>query len=126
MGGSCYFTTINLPCGLYQLPMEEVSEDYTAFSTSLRSFKRLRMPMGLTGGPNSFPSFIEKVLVVLTWKFTILHQDDRLISSRTTEEHLERLCKVFQRFKDASRKVNPTKCEFFPAESTSFGPCRKS
>ena len=39
--GSCYFSTLDLSWGLYQLPMEETSQDYTAFSTPLGSFKWL-------------------------------------------------------------------------------------
>ena len=111
--GSCYFSTIDMSWGFYQLPMEEASQDYTAFSTPFGSFKWLRMPMGLTGSPNTFQSLMEKVLVGLTWKFTIPYLDDCIIFSRTIEEHLERQREVFQRFKDANLKINPTKCEFF-------------
>ena len=101
--------------------MEEASQDYTAFSTPFGSFKWLRMPMGLTGNPNTFQSLMEKVLVDLTWKFTIPYLDDCIIFSRTIEEHLERLREVFQRFKDANLKINPTKCEFFRQKVPFFG-----
>ena len=46
-------------------------------------------------------------------KFTIPYLDGCIIFSRTIEEHLERLREVFQRFKDAILKINPTECEFF-------------
>ena len=69
--------------------------------------------MGLTGSPKNFQSLMEKVLVGLTRKSTIPYLDDCIIFSRTIEEHLERLCEVFQRFKDANLKILPTKCEFF-------------
>ena len=62
---------------------------------------------------NTFQSLMEKVLVGLTWKCTIPYLDDCIILSRTIEGHLERLCEVFQRFKDANLKINPSKCEFF-------------
>ena len=93
--------------------MEEASQDYTAFSTPFGSFKWLRMPMGLTGSPNTFQSLMEKVVVGLIWKFTIPYLEDCIIFSRTTEEHLERLRGVFQRLKDANLIINPTICEFF-------------
>ena len=111
--GSCYFSTIDMSWGFYQLPMEEASQDYTAFNTPSESFKWLCLPMGLTGSPNTFQSFMEKVLVGLTWRFTIPYLDDCIIFSRTNEKHLERLCEVFQRFKDANLKINTSKCEFF-------------
>ena len=111
--GSCYFSTIDMSWGFYQLPMEEASQEYTAFSTPFGSFKWLRMPMGLTGSPNIFQSLMAKVIVGLIWKITIPYLDDCIIFSRTVEEHLERLREVFQRFKDANLQINPTKCEFF-------------
>ena len=98
--------------GFYKLPMEEAIQDYTALSTPFGSFKWLRMPMGLTGSPNIFQNLMEKVLVGLPWKFTIPYLDDCIIFSRTIEEHLERLCEVFQRFKDAILKIKTTKCDF--------------
>ena len=111
--GSCYFSTIDMSWGFYQLPLETNSQDYTAFSTPFGSFKWLVMPMGLTGSPPVFQSLMEKVLVGLTWKSTIPYLDDCIIFSRTAEEHIERLREVFQRFKDANLKINPLKCEFF-------------
>ena len=111
--GSCYFSTIDMSWGFYQLPMEEASQDYTAFSTPFGSFKWLRMPMGLTGNPNTFQSLMGKVFVGLTWKFTIPYLDDCIVFSRMIEEHLERLREVFQRYKDVNLKITPTKCEFF-------------
>ena len=110
--GTCNFSTIDISWGFYQLPMDEASQDYTAFSTPFGSFKWLRMPMGLTGSPKIFQSPMEKILVGLTWKFTIPYLHDCIIFSRTIEEHLERLREVFQRFKDAILKINPTKCKF--------------
>ena len=111
--GSCYFSTIDMSCGFYQLPLEESSQDFTAFSTPFGSFKWLVMPMGLTGSPPVFQSLMERVLVGLTWKSVIPYLDDCIIFSRTAEEHIEKLREVFQRFKDANLKINPLKCEFF-------------
>ena len=70
--GSAYSTTIDMCWGFYQLPMEPKSHNYTAFSTPFGSFKWLRMPMGLTGSPNTFQSFMEHVVVGLTWNITVL------------------------------------------------------
>ena len=99
--------------GFYQLPMEPKSQNYTAFSTPFGSFKWLRMPMGLTGSPNTFQSLMEHVLVGLTWNITVPYLDDCIIFSKTPEEHIKRLQQVFQRFREANLKINPTKCAFF-------------
>ena len=110
--GSCCFSSIGMSWGFYQLPLETNSQDYTAFSTPFGSFKSLVMPMGLTGSPPVFQSLMEKVLVGFTWQSTVPYLDDCIISSRTAEEHIERLREVFQRFTDANLTINPLKCEF--------------
>ena len=56
LGGSCYFSTIDMSAGFCQVSMDKNRQDYTAFSTPFGSFKWLRMPMGLTGSPNTFQS----------------------------------------------------------------------
>ena len=111
--GSAYFTSIDMSAGFYQVPMEESSQDYTAFSTPFGSFKWLRMPMGLTGSPPTFQCLVEKVLVGLTWKICVPNLDDIIIFSSTPEEHIERLRLVFQRFRAHNLKINPDKCDFF-------------
>ena len=89
--GSAYFTTIDMSWGFYQLPMEPKSQNCTAFSTPFGSFKWLRIPMGLTGSPNTFQSLMEHVLVGLTWNITVPYLDDCIIFSKTPEEHIKRL-----------------------------------
>ena len=111
--GSAYFTSIVMSAAFYQVPMEEFSQDYTAFSTPFGSFKWLRMPMGLTGNPPTFQCLVEKVLVGLTWKTCVPYLEDNIIFSSTPEEHLERLRLVFERFRSHNLKINPDKCDFF-------------
>ena len=111
--GSEYFTTIDMSRGFYQLPLAEESQDYTVFSTPFGSIKRLRMPMELTGSPNTVQSLMEQLLVGLTWKTTVPYLDDCIIFSSTADEHIERLREVLERFCSANLKINPTKSDFF-------------
>ena len=110
---SCYFSTIDMSWGFYELLLEESSQYLTDFSTPLGSFKWLLMPMGLTGSLSVFQSLMERVLVGLTWKSTIPYLDDSIIFSCTADEHIARLREVLQRFKDTNLKINPLKYEFF-------------
>ena len=111
--GSEYFTTIDLWWGFYQLPIEEGSQDFTAFSTPFGTFKWLRMPMRLTGSPNTLKSLTEQVLVGLTWKTTVPYLDDCIIFSSTAEEHIQRSREVLERFRSANLKIKSLKCDFF-------------
>ena len=98
---------------LYQVPMKQSSQDYTAFSTPFRSFKWLRMPMGLTNRPPPFQCLVEKILVGLTRKICVTYLDDIILFSSTPEEHLERLRLVFERFRAHNLNINPDNCDFF-------------
>ena len=111
--GSCYFSTIDMSWGFYQLPLETSSQEYTAFSFPFGSLKWPVMPMGLTSSPPVFQSLMKKVLVGLTWKTTTPYLYDCITFSLTAEEHIATLREVFQRFKDANLKINQLKCEFF-------------
>ena len=107
--------------GFYQLPMEPKSQNYTAFSTPSGSFKWLRMPVGLTGSPNTFQSLMEHLLVGLTWSITVPYLHDCIIFSKTPEEHIKRLQQLFQRVREANLNINPTKCAFFQTKAQFLG-----
>ena len=119
--GSAYLTTIDASWGFYPLPMKPKSQNHTTLSTLFGSFKWLRMPVGLTGSPNTFRSLMEHVLVKLAWNSTVLYLDDGIISSKTPEEHIERLQQVFRRICDANVKINPTKYAFFQTKNQFLG-----
>ena len=107
--------------GFYQLPMDPKSQNHTAFSTPFGSFKWLRMPMRLTGSPNTFQSLMEHVLVGLTWNITVPYLDDCIIFSKTPDENIIRLQQVFQRFREANLKIDPTKRAFFQTKFQFLG-----
>ena len=86
--------------------MDEKSQDVTAFSTPLGSYKWLRMPIGLTGSPNTYRKLMELVLVDLRCKPTVPYLDDCIIFAATPEEHLERFRAVLQRFRETKLKIN--------------------
>ena len=111
------------PLDFFKL-MQEFPQDYTGFSTSIGSFKWLRMPMGLTGSPPTFQCLVEKVLVGLTLENLCAlspYLDDISIFSSTPEEHLERLLLVLERFRAHNLKISPNNCDFFRMKFQFFG-----
>ena len=64
---------------------------------------------------------MEHVLVGLTWNISVPYLDDCVIFSKTPEEHIKRLQQVFQRFREANLKINPTKCAFFQTKAQFLG-----
>ncbi|MEM7298817.1 MAG: reverse transcriptase family protein, partial [Bacteroidota bacterium] len=48
LNGSCYFSTVDLISGYWQIPMAKGSKEYTAFSCSEGLFQFRKLPFGLT------------------------------------------------------------------------------
>ena len=56
---------------------------------------------------------MDTVLRDLLWNFVVVYLNDINIGSKTFEQHLEHLKRVFECLKDAGLKLNPEKCFFF-------------
>ena len=111
--GSAFFTTRAMSWGVYQLSTGTDSQYYAAFSTPYGSFKGLRMPIELTGSPNTFQSLMQHVIVGLTSNITVPYSDDCTIFLRTPEEQNKTLQQVFQRLRETNLKIKPTEGAFF-------------
>ena len=79
------------------------------------------MPFGLTNAPATFMKLMNNVLRPYLGKFVVVFLDDILIYSRTREEHLEHLRKVFQLLRENSLYAKESKCEFFAEEVKYLG-----
>ena len=90
--GACWFTTLDLKDGYWQVPIREEDKPKTAFRTSnglLYEFNRV--PFGLTNAPATFSRLMDRVLDGVAWEACLYYLDDVIVFSSTWEEHLERL-----------------------------------
>ena len=71
------------------------------------------MPFGLTNVPVTFQRLMESALGDLYLNSCLLYLDDIVVLSRTYDEHLEKLQKVFQRLEDKGLKLKLSKCKLF-------------
>ena len=114
LNGAIIFTSLDLKAGYWQVEMEESSIPYTAFTVGpLGFYKCVHMPFGLTNAPAMFQCLMESCLGDYHLKYCIIYLDDIIIFSKTPEEHISRLCKVFQKLDEAGLCLKPNKCEFF-------------
>ena len=114
LNGAIIFTSLDLKAGYWQVEMEENSIPYTAFTVGpLGFYECVHMPFGLTNAPATFQHLMESCLGDYHLKYCIIYLDDIIIFSKTPEEHIDRLCKVFQKLDEAGLRLKPSKCEFF-------------
>ena len=119
--GSCYFSTLDLSSGYYNVPMRDVDIEKTAFSTRKNHWEFVRMPMGLSTSPCTFQRLMHTVFDKENWHSCLIYLDDILVFARTIEEQLRRLRTIFERIRSSGLKLSPEKCEFLKREVSYLG-----
>jgi hypothetical protein len=79
------------------------------------------MPFGHCNAPATYVRLMETVLRGLTYDSCLVYLDDVIVIGRTFEEHLLKLRKVFQRFREACLKLHPEKCQLLQKEIRYLG-----
>ena len=120
--GVVIFTSLDLKSRYWQVELDEDSIPYTAFTIGpLGFYKCLWMPFGLTNTPATFQRLMENYLGDLHLNWCIIYLDDKIIYSKTPEEHVESLEAIFKKLSSAGLKLKPSKCEFFKSQITYLG-----
>ena len=112
LNGSKNFSTIDLRSGYYHIGLTKGSRPKSAFVVPMGKFEFLRTPFGLLQVPAYFQLLIDNVLQGCS-KFAMGYLDDIIIFSRTEEEHLEHLEKIFRKLREYRLKMKREKCDFF-------------
>ncbi|KAG6462773.1 hypothetical protein O3G_MSEX013458 [Manduca sexta] len=119
LAGNSLFISLDLASGYYQIPLEEGSQDKTAFVTPDGQYQFKRMPFGLANAPSVFQRLMNKILSKI--KYVLVYMDDVLIPAQTFEEGLERLDEVLNNLRDANLTLKLNKCFFFYKEIDFLG-----
>jgi transposase InsO family protein len=115
LGGSMYFSTLDLRSGYFQIPVRKEDQEKTAFVTHSGLYEFTTMPFGLCNAPATFMRAMNKILAVKGAPSWSVFFDDIIIFSHTFEEHLVHLEDVLKRLRDANVKAAIEKCRFvFP------------
>ena len=121
LGGACYFSTLDLQSGYWQVPVKSSDCEKTAFVTSSGLYQFKRMPFGLTNAPATFQRLMNAVLRGLTPVQCLVYLDDIIIFSVTFEEHLVRLQSVLAALRAANLKIKPRKCRLLCSQVRFLG-----
>jgi transposase InsO family protein len=111
--GSCFFVTLDLRAGYWQIPVAEESIYKTAFRTHRGLFEWIRMPFGLINAPASFQRLMEQVLGDLHYSGVLVYIDDILIHAETEAQTLNLTEVVFQRLSESNLTLKLEKSSFF-------------
>ena len=117
LAGAANYSTFNMNSGFWQVPMDEESKQYTAFTLgSMDLYECESMPFGLCNAPPTFQRLMQNCLGELNLTYCLIYLDDVIIFSQTEEEHLERMRVVFDCLHEHGLKLKPFKCDMFKTE----------
>ena len=117
LAGAAHYSTFNMNSGFWQVPMDEESKQYTAFTLgSMGLYECESMLFGLCNAPPTFQSLMQNCLGKLNLTYCLIYLDDVIVFSDTPEEHLWRMRVVFDRLCEHGLKLKPSKCEVFKSE----------
>ena len=103
LAGAAHYSTFNLNSGFWQVPMDEESKQYTAFTLgSMGLYECKSMPFGLCNTLPTFQRLMQNCLGELNLTYCLIYLDDMIVFSETPEEHLQRMHVVFNCLRDTA------------------------
>ena len=87
LGQAKLFSAFDMSAGFHQIPMQEESKKYTAFSKSQGHYEYNRMPFGPKNAPATFQRMMDNAFRGLIGKECFVYIDDIVIFEKTLEEH---------------------------------------
>ena len=106
------FSTIDLHSGYYHVGLMRESRPKSAFVVPMGKWQFKLTPFELSQALAYFQLLIDKVLTGCN-EFAMGYLDDIIIFSKSEEEHLKHLEKIFRRLQEFGLKMKKEKCVFF-------------
>ena len=119
--GAKHFSKLDLRDGYHQIPIEESDRAKAAFTCRYGTFEFVVMPFGLKNAPSHFQRSMNMLLSDLLDECVLVYMDDILIFSKSAEEHVAHVKRVFQRLNEKGWHVKQKKCALFLPEVEFLG-----
>ncbi|MBW0530078.1 hypothetical protein O181_069793 [Austropuccinia psidii MF-1] len=108
-----YITTMDALKGFHQNVVSPRARKYLRITVHCGVYEYLRMPFGIKNAPSHFQRMINEILPEeLSEGLLIIYIDAIIVCSKTWEEHLYRLSKVFTKIQSVKMKLSLKKCHF--------------
>ena len=112
LGGSQWFTTLDLTSSYHQMPIAQENREKTAFTNVGGHFQYERMAFGLVNAPATFQRTMGSLFAEIKGEEFFIYLDDTIIFSRDLAVHRRRLRNVLEKLQGANLRVNTQKCTF--------------
>ena len=119
--GNRYFSTLDATKSFWSVPIKEEDQEKTQFATPFGSYCFTRMAMGLKNASQHYCRVMDLLLGSLKYEVAMSFVDDLIVYSKTFDEHLNNLQKVFARVEEFGIRLNAKKCKFLSEEVKFLG-----
>jgi hypothetical protein len=117
-----YISAVDLKKAFWQIPLEESSRPYTAFTVPGCPLYQYRvMPFGLTNAPSCLSRLMHEVIPPHLRDRVMVYLDDLLIMTETFEEHIDLLTEVAYHIRKSGLTLNIEKSNFCLKEVSFLG-----
>ena len=120
LGDAKYVPTLDLARGYWQVPVQDSSRKYTAFTTPFGLYQLKFTPFGLNGAPATFQRMMDVVLQDCTG-YAAAYLDDVIIHSSNWEDHISHVTTVLLKLQSVGLTVKPRKCQIAMGKCTYLG-----
>jgi Reverse transcriptase (RNA-dependent DNA polymerase) len=107
------FTTLECNSGYWQIPVDPVDHEKTAFTSHLGVKQFRRLPFGIRNAPGTFQRAIDIILSGIKWKTCLVCLDDVIIFSSSRDKHLKHVNEALKLLGKAGLSLKLIKCHFF-------------
>ena len=101
---------MDLKSGYYQISIQDIDQEKTAFVTQDGLYQFRVLPMGLMNSPATFQRIMNNILGHNRWDYVVIYLDDILIFSKSFTEHMKHLAKILTVLQRHQFTLNPDKC----------------
>lgn len=110
--GAQYFSSIDLRSGYWQISIDDLDKEKTAFITPDGLYQFKVMPFGLCNAPATFERMMDSLLRGFKWSTCLCYLDDVIVFSSSFAAHLTHLSDILALFRQAGLQLNSSKCHF--------------
>ncbi len=122
VAGSCWFSSLDLRSGYWQVELAAEARPKTAFTIGQGLWQFRVMPFGLWNAPATFERLMEHVLKDIPRTSCVVYLDDLLVHARDFDQAVHNLREVLTAIRSAGLRLNPAKCSVCsPARRISWG-----
>ena len=118
-GKGSVFSKLDANSGYFQIKLAKESQLLTSFITPFGRYCSMRLPFGITSGPECFQYKVNTIIDGLD--NTACLMDDIAVASSDAQSHEQQLYAVLRKLQEAGVTLNPEKCEFMKPAITFVG-----